>query len=299
MSWDKEDLLSKAGLFLDRGFEAERDGPVFPFWAALALELYGRAVLANVSPALLADPNQGESVLYAFGLAKSGKSVQAKTVFERCRVIVPELSKDDYEFALFLLDRRNAEVHSGEPAFEDLPSNWIARYLRLLRLLLESVGMELKDVLPPAEVEWLEEVGQTDEEAVRGAVKKRINVCREHFEMRPEEERNRLHSDAALRKLVDEAKALECPACAGAASLRGELKVTRDPVLRDDVLHIEHVYLPSSFVCTSCGLEMSSYAELAAAGYGAAFTVTNEEDPFDYYGEMYAEQMAYEDYGNE
>ncbi len=71
------------------------------------------------------DPN-GEGILYAFGLADGGKSVGAGTVFSRCRRIVETFSDEDVKFANFLMDRRNAELHSGEAALEVLPqASWV------------------------------------------------------------------------------------------------------------------------------------------------------------------------------
>ncbi len=46
-SWSYDSLWQKTKLYVQRALEAEREGPLFPFWAILALELLGRATLAK------------------------------------------------------------------------------------------------------------------------------------------------------------------------------------------------------------------------------------------------------------
>jgi hypothetical protein len=299
MSWNSDDLAAKAKVYLDRAFRAERASELFPFWCSMSLELYGRAVVANVSPALLADPNQGDSILYAFGLAPSGKSIQAKTVFERCRLIVEDFSKEDFDFAMFLMDRRNAEVHTGEAAFVGLPQSWVASFLRLIMKLLPRLELELAEIVPEGEITWLEQVSEAEDAAIAGSVKKKVNVCRQYFDLKPGEERVKLHEEAKRLVPLPPNRRVDCPACDGPAVQRGELKVTRDPVLRDETLYTEFVFLPTAVTCASCGLNLPSFSELVAAGLGGAFTVTAEDDPVEHFGNIYVDNMSEPDYGND
>ena len=88
--WTFDPIWQKSKVFMDRALEADRDGPLFPHWAALSLELLGRATLARVHPVLLADPREPENLFYALGLGVRGipRSVPAKTVFARCQRLI-------------------------------------------------------------------------------------------------------------------------------------------------------------------------------------------------------------------
>src|SRR5438876_12424918 len=105
MLWDKDALLRKAKSYIQRAFENEsRDSELFPFWATIGLEFVGRAVLVSVHPSLLADPQTPEAVLFACGIgdASKAKSVHAKTVFARCRLIAADFSVTDLVFCMSL-----------------------------------------------------------------------------------------------------------------------------------------------------------------------------------------------------
>ena len=95
MIWSYDSLWQKTKTYVDRALAQERESDEFALWSALTLEFLARATLARVHPALLADPRTGANLLHVFGYGTldSPKSIMAKTVFERCRVIVPEFTK--------------------------------------------------------------------------------------------------------------------------------------------------------------------------------------------------------------
>ncbi len=71
--WSHDGLWAKAVIYAQRATDEDRDGPLFPLWATLALEFVARACLAKVHPALLADPREGgicctRSALMQWGL---------------------------------------------------------------------------------------------------------------------------------------------------------------------------------------------------------------------------------------
>src|SRR5438874_11761280 len=96
MDWSFEKLMNKARIYVQRAFDANgREDALVPFWATIALEFLGRAVLAKINPALVADPQLGENLLYACGFksVKSPKSIMAKTVFARCEAIIEDFTQ--------------------------------------------------------------------------------------------------------------------------------------------------------------------------------------------------------------
>ena len=144
MNWSFDALLDKAVVTAKRAFEGEsRDSELFAFWATIALEFLGRAVLAKIHPSLLADPQKPDSVLYANGIVGSGpnvKSITAKTVFARCMIVVPDFIDTDFAFCMMLMNRRNEELHCGVPGFEDLRlEKWLADYYKVTKKLLSRM----------------------------------------------------------------------------------------------------------------------------------------------------------------
>ena len=145
MDWSHESLWLKAKLYATRAAEQDRQTPLFGFWSALTLELLGRSALASVHPSLLADP-RGDDVLYAVGFQSTSppKSVPAKTVFNRCVVVIDNFTEDDFKSAQTFMMRRNAELHSGTLAFDSFPTEvWLAEYYRLCDLLLRAQNKTL------------------------------------------------------------------------------------------------------------------------------------------------------------
>ena len=65
--WTTDSLWNKAKIYITRAFSGEREDDLFPFFASLGLEFLARSALAKIHPALLADPSDGASVMYAFG----------------------------------------------------------------------------------------------------------------------------------------------------------------------------------------------------------------------------------------
>src|SRR5258708_31250076 len=145
MSWSYDSLWQKTREYMQKALDEDRDGPLFPFWSTLALELLCRATLAKIHPALLADP-QGDNILYAFGYGtvKNPKSIPSKTLFLRCQAVVTEFTDEDVKFCMSMVERRNAELHSGSSAFDDLPTSfWMARYFRVCKILLSFQSRDL------------------------------------------------------------------------------------------------------------------------------------------------------------
>jgi hypothetical protein len=92
-AFDYLSLWNKSKLFVDRATRARDNGDDLEYhlWAAIAIEVLGKAALAQVHPTLVADPSHFQSLLTAAGrpTGANHKSVTAKTVFERLRAVVP------------------------------------------------------------------------------------------------------------------------------------------------------------------------------------------------------------------
>src|SRR6185312_3684295 len=148
-AWDQDVLWEKTKLYVARAASEEQEGPLFPFWSILALELLARTVLASIHPALLAHPQDGGNVLYAFGFGQPTRprSIPAATVFRRCAVIIDDFTEGDVNGAIGLIELRNEELHSGGTPFAGLKTGvWLPDYYRLASTLLAALGKTLVDL---------------------------------------------------------------------------------------------------------------------------------------------------------
>lgn len=304
MSWRRDDLLAKACLFVERGMGADRDSALFPFWCSLALELLGRAALSHVHPVLLADPQQGENILHALGYGpKAGKSVQAKTVFSRCQVVIDRFTRAEEEFCMSMMYLRNEELHSGAAPFENLPSGqWLVKFLRASDILLSHMDMSLDDLLPPSELQPARTMLAVDAETVQKDVLEAIGRARSEYEDLDGAERERreeLATEDARDHRLHEGMTAQCPACTNPGVIEGEALHATQPRLADSLLKWETVVLPTSFACSVCELGLYGFERLEAAGIGGQHTIQHWQDPVDYYGEQAIEAYMEPDYGND
>jgi hypothetical protein len=316
--WDFDVLWSKAKLLVARASEEERDGALFPFWSVLALEIVGRAALAHVHPALLADPNAHGSLLYAFGYGhpERPKSVPAATVFRRCAVIVDDFTEADANGTLALIELRNEELHSGASPFATLPTAaWLADYYRLCQLLLRSFGRDLNDLFDEEEAEAAQRMIQAAAEELESEVKQAIADRRRAFDaLDPSEAQElRVQGEAEARARFESTqlysgqagKLVPCPACETPAWMTGELVRAGEPRAGEDAILTESVKLPTRLQCFACELDLHGHGRLHAAGLGGVFTHESAEDPASFYNiefdisDVDLSEYFADDYGNE
>lgn len=292
MDWSADSLFAKAKIFMSRANDCERDDALYPFWATLALELLARAALAHVNPALLADPSEGHNILYACGFPgdKQAKSISAKTLFMRCEVVVPGLTKDHVAACLLLSDRRNRELHTGAAAFEGLkPSEWLPDFLTSCDLLLTSMGRKLEDFIGADEAEparqmlgiKLKEIS----ERVRGAV--RHHKDRFFRTEKADQERRKAGSTEALKQALHafrHSTTRKCPACACLGIITGEVAGQSAPRVAHDGIEQSTTVMPTGFTCYCCGLSLTGYDELLGAGLGDHFSKREGIDPLEFFG---------------
>jgi hypothetical protein len=306
MSWKSEDLWQKARLYFARAFSIDREDSLFPLWSSLALELTARSALAKVHPALLADPQQGENVLYACGYPSSSvpKSIPAKTVFHRLTVIAPGFSDADFKFCTALMQMRNAELHSGELPFDKYPAkNWFPQLCRIAKLLTEFCGQTLEDLFGTVEAKAAEEMIKAFEAKLHEEVNASVKNAKEYFEALGIEER--LQRIKALKTLLVKhtdwkSKHMECPGCRADGILHGEVLKTLDAKATEEGIEERSVIMPTKFTCLACNLLLPSAQHLLIVGMAEHFMVTTTMDPKDYYGIEFDPSEYYEeDYGND
>lgn len=317
MYWTFDSLWQKTKVFARRGLDAERAGPLFPFWMSLALETLARATIAKVHPVLLADPQDGggDSLWYAFGYPpqkpQPPKSIQMKTVLIRCKRITPEFTDREEKFCLGLVDLRNRELHTGEPAFDTYPTRlWLGEYYRVSKILLRAISMELSDLFGTDEAAGAEQMISEMERETQKEALDLVAEAGKAFESLPLDEqahRRAIGDEKASQSKRPSWTLVDCPACTSKAVVAGKKTASSEPRLKQDVIVQEHAFIPIKLLCPTCGLELEGYGLLHAAGVGGQFTSIEEHDPVEFHGIDPYElvdpskivEAYFDDYGND
>ena len=313
MNWSKDALFSKAKLFIERAMSEDKDSSFYGIFSALALELLARAALANIHPALLADPDTNQkNLLYALEYSDaviSPKSIMARQVFSLCGILIPNFNSDLQKLALSMMDRRNEELHSGGAAFQEYNQDqWIGSFYKACQVLTESIGESLVSFLGKecaTEAEIL--ISDSDTKIKKGVLDK-VSARKRTFEDDFEKDRGRVDKLVDRFRLEIEQKVhqgyhkVSCPCCGNDALIYGkESAVSRNEVYEDSVI-VKNNVIPNVFHCKVCGLKLSSYAELQAVGLPLHYTNTYYYDPVEFFsidtGEI-ASSGYLEEYSNE
>jgi hypothetical protein len=287
--WSHDGLWTKPVDYARRATDEDRDGPLYPLWSTLALEFIARSCLAKVHPALLADATD-ENVLHACGYPSSKgvrRSISAHSVMRRCRLIVKGFTDDDHRIAMHLIERRNAEFHSGTPGFAGYGTElWLSDYFRICRLLLSAQNKSLTDLLGAEEASVAEKMIAASEEKVAGAVKKAIAEAKQRFGLLDESARESINKAAMVQSKGGRGKVFRCPACDHLALVRGEAVSIKKAHVDDESgrLYRRTVILPTSLECLWCQLSLKGHAALHAAGAGGNHELLEEIDPAEYFG---------------
>lgn len=290
-SFDPDGLWIKSKLFINRALDEEREFEEQAFWACSALELLGKCALARISPLLIANPvDDGTSLLVASGLMQGNDtSVQAKAVWSRCQRAFKPFSESE---AKKLSIGRNEYIHAAGIGFDAIPDHaWWPRFWSQAVILLHHMDLILEDYVDRRYVD-----------AVNGALATRKEALKQQLEARLERARTML-SQAETETLSPRqlkewemksyyvtrySSGVECPACAGEATLYGDEVVEQDVTYyRIDEWGEEDVQVtlriaPVALACEQCRLELNDYDLLAEAGLDEAFEVEGTGDDIEY-----------------
>lgn len=264
-------LLGKSKLYIQRALvskeEKENDG--YQLWAALSLELLGKAALALRHPCLVVNPQHQNSLLAAAGI-KIGvdiRTISARTVYERLRNLSRDFDQDVMRSCIALHEKRNAELHSGESPFSGASlMNWEGRYWQAADLVLRMLGLTFFDWLRPEDAQMSAGIVERIEEATKRAVSQRILSHSAKVSKAP----RRIRS-AEFRTAYDQLWPNDCPACRNTGEMVGtsveeEIVETEfDDWTEEWYDSVSVTYGGEEFICPYCSLHLCSYEELVAA----------------------------------
>jgi hypothetical protein len=300
-AWSKDALLVKSQRFFEEMFQHPRDDWRFAHWSSLALELLARAVLAKVSPVLLADQNSWNNVYYALGhKPKAAKFVPASigvgNVFNRLREILPNFTTDMESFGIVHMARRNEDLHSGDTPFDSLSATkWLPAFYETCKCLAESLDLDLELLIGAEEAMLAETMISASRDESAKVVSKSVTAHKTVWEGKSVPEKTKLASQASVWATRDAGHRVKCPACACDALVYGvPIAEPRKTIDGDDITETQQ-YLPSRFECVACGLKISNYAQLSACGLGDPYKSTSTYSAAEYY----SNNDMYDEYGDD
>ncbi|WP_020565896.1 hypothetical protein [Methylosarcina fibrata] len=299
--WSSDTLLAKAQLYIEQMNSTVADEWKYGLWSALSLELLARAALAHISPVLLADAQNWRNIMHALGKAPTAKkftptSIGTKEVLVRLNELLPDFNQEVAGFCSKHVERRNAELHSGEIVFTGLgTAEWLPKFYRSCKILLESMGKQLADFVsdPERALEMIASLNDAAAKAVDQDIKAHATV----WSNKLEEERKSATLQATAWATRHAGHRVSCPSCASPAILHGNPSGPVSTRVGDDEVIQRQTMLPSAFECIACGLKISGYSKLSACGLGDAFSSTTTYTAAEFF-DLYTEEQL-EDARNE
>ena len=292
-AWTYEKLWLKAKNYINKALLQDRESEMFPFFAAIALEFIARATLAKVHPALLAEPKDGENILYAFGFQKrplyTPISIPTKLVLERCEIIVPNFTESEKAFCKEFTVKRNEELHSGNLGFENFHTRiWLSKYYKTLKILLEFQDKTLLDLLQNNEAEAAEEMISERDADLEKIVRDRISINKKAFNSLPVDLKNEKITNAIKDKWFGNRayrKDETCPACGNIGIVTGKLiSVSEGKANEYEIIQNINV-LPTHFFCFNCDLVLENHQELDSIELGGQYKIEESFKPWEYFEE--------------
>lgn len=299
--WSSDTLLAKAQLYIEQMNSTVADEWKYGLWSALSLELLARAALAHISPVLLADAQNWRNVMHALGKEPTAKkftptSIATKEVLARLSELLPDFNQEVAGFCSKHVERRNAELHSGEIVFTGLgTAEWLPKFYRACKILLESMGKQLADFVSEPN-RALEMIASLDDAAAK-AVDQDIKAHAKVWSNKLEEERKLATLQAIAWATRHAGHRVSCLSCTSPAILHGSPSGPVSTSVGDDEVIQRQTMLPSAFECIACGLKIAGYSKLSACGLGDAFSSTTTYTAAEFF-DLYTEDQL-EDARNE
>lgn len=293
---DPEALLAKSKVYARRALRAKAAGDEdeYQLWAALALELLGKASLAKIHPSLVVETVNPNSLLEANGITTGTpvRTIVANLVFTRLKHTVKHFGTPIAEACKALCDRRNAELHSGQAAMTGLPlDKWEGDFWVAAELILESMGEDLDDWIG-GDAKQAKELVAHVRHVKKESAKQRIKHFKQTFEEQPTKEKDKLREASKLvrpwqhhedfKYILDNHWLAKCPACQSYGVVGGdqidEVQMEDQSGAEPGFVLMEFEYAPAEYHCPTCGLSLVGDDALRAAGLDDAHVVEEERE---------------------
>lgn len=289
-NWDAEALFLKAQRYAQRMVEVDSDNWEHALWSSLSLELLARAALSNVSPALLAENDKSwASLFHSLGFSPteerfSPKSISISEVLKRLTSIFPTFTKEHESFCIQHTGKRNAELHSGETAFDGVSgSSWHARFYSACSALLATMGMNLREFVGKEEAKVALKLMTAAADESAKAVKGDVAAHNKVWLAKDAKEQAALSGTAKVWAMRQVGHRVDCPACGSTALVMGEPISSPSQKLDGGEITETQEYLPNHFECVACSLKISGLSRLTAVGLADRYKKTQIYDAAEFY----------------
>jgi len=285
--WSADALYAKALRYVEKMGEAENGSWEHALWSALTLELLVRAALANVSPALLADLKNWNNLLHSLGFNPtesrfSPKSIAISEAAPRLRQLVQPFDKELEAFCITHTGRRNAELHSGENAFEGV-TGWQPQFYNCCIVLLDSMGISLEEFVGQDEADAARKIIAASQDEAAKAILSELEAHRKVWGNKDPTDQARLISAAMSWATKEYGHRVICPSCGSPALVKGDPITAPNVSLKDDQITETQEFLPNWFQCIACGFKISGLSKLNVVGLGDRYKKTQVFDAVEYY----------------
>lgn len=287
--WSKDALFAKAQLYSEAMDESDDTEWKFGLWSAFTLEMLVRSAVANRSPALVADTQDWNNVLYGLGIQPKKakfvpKSAAITELVSRVEELVPEFSREHANFCASHFARRNSEVHSGSLPFENADSaTWLPMFYAVCDVILSSIGESLESLFGREAADRArEDIAALRDDAAK-SVKGTINAHQIIWAQKTDEERETAVAQAETASLRHYGHRVSCPACGSRALVQGKASGEAKRTVDEDGIYERQVMKPEGFYCLACGLKIAGYSKLLAAGLGSTYISTSHYDAVEFF----------------
>lgn len=214
--------------------------------------------------------------------------------FSRClKEILPEFNSELLDFCMLHCMNRNAELHTGEERFAGINALvWLPKYYAACDVLLKSMGRTLGNLF--ADPKAAEEMISALKDTAAKAVAKDIESYKRTWTEKIAGEREQALAQATVWATRHAGHRTACPSCGSPSLIKGKSWGEVSTEMDDDtglIIQRQSV-LPSSFECIACGLKISGWSKLSAAGLGDAFTDTHTSSAAEYFNLHTEEELA-------
>lgn len=300
--WSKDSLFSKAQRYFKVMAEEDHSSWRYSFWSALTLEILVRASIAKISPALVADGNDWNNILYAVGIQPNQpkftpKSANITDLLKRAESIFSDFTREMLNFSIAHINKRNSELHSGALPFEGIDSSsWLPMFYSVCKVLVNEIDETLESLLG-SEIakEAKSHIAAREDESAK-LVKETINAHKTIWNEKQDDEKSKLSKQADLLSNYRHGRRVKCPACDNFALILGSSTGTPKIIVDEDEIIEKRTLLPSFFKCVACGLKVTGYSKLVACRLGNIFQLTDYYDANEYF-EIESEEEILERHG--
>jgi hypothetical protein len=287
--WSKDALFAKAQLYAEAMEEHEDSNWQFGLWSAFTLEMLIRSAVAKTSPALLADNQDWNNILYGLGGAPKKQKFVAKSaaiteLVTRAEDLYAEFNREHANFCVSHFARRNSEVHTGNLPFENMgSSSWLPMFYAVSSVLVLLIGESLESLFgAETATRAIEEIAALQDDTAK-AVRGTISAHKTVWEQKSDSDKASAQKLAETTSIRHYGHRTPCPACACTALMQGKAAGAAKRTVDEHGIVERQVMRPEAIYCVACGLKISGYSKLLSAGLGDTFISTSHYDAMEYF----------------